>query len=800
MKIKEESFLIQEGDNFLTIESKVDESKLSKLYSLLSNIYRNPIGSIVREYVSNAIDATTEAGSENPVLVKVKENGLDLNFIVEDFGVGLSPERMHNIYFNYLSSTKESTNDLIGGFGIGSKSALAYTHTFFINTTFNKTHYKYIMSKQENGIPAGQLLHKEETDKLNGTEIVIPIKTKEELVLFKSECKKQLAYFENVYYEVSGINNSFKIYEGDTFRFNAINTPFNELHICLGNVPYTIDWTELGISVIKVPLALKFNIGELIPTPSRESIEYTINSKKLILEKIEKLKAEVASIYNKQIHLEKGIDDLKTYCEAIKQPQSINLDGHLINLNIIPGLKSKLKLPEFTGLKVKGKTVKLSSTFSYSNVINAHFSDTYSQDKYNPLTFNYSWTSLPKVITSIKRENILFIKVSKRNFSNKSDANAIIREYAKNRQVYSVHYAVTGNLEYYKTLLNLKIVPKSEWRNYIISFQNLIKNELKSNFDFYPDLYEKIKPTNDWLLQYGEKYGLKRKAKLESEITCKRFFPNRYSYDKIDIKQRLTRSKVFYCEHDRKEELEVLMSVFSLRDSDIGIKTQRNSLLRVRDTGRFKVITVAKNKLKLLKNLENFIYVDNFMEYHKKIFSEICTAIKVKKELNKIPHKVTSVFKFTIYSQDYIDALNYVNKHIKNDEINGALVRSAVKLAEREDLIDKTILEKVERLNKVVVKLPLLEYLSFYSNDNIAVSLVIQYIRSQGILINSLFTLKLTEQELFTLAEMKRLNFSKYTYNNIFDRDEAEVNIDYLDWFYFNKYQKEIDFINNEYK
>ena len=89
----------------------------------------------------------------------------------------MSVNTMRNIYFNYLDSTKEDSDEIIGGFGIGSKVALAYTHTFYIDTIYDGILYHYIFSKQANGIPAGELLYTEETTECNGTTVKVPIKS-----------------------------------------------------------------------------------------------------------------------------------------------------------------------------------------------------------------------------------------------------------------------------------------------------------------------------------------------------------------------------------------------------------------------------------------------------------------------------------------------------------------------------------------------------------------------------------------------------------------------------------------------
>ena len=168
---------------------------------MLSGLYKNIYASIIREYVSNAVDSHKEINSDEPVVVKLEwKNELNSgNIIVIDKGTGMSPEVMENIYFNYLDSTKEDTNDVHGAFGIGSKSALAYHHTFFINTVVDGIEYKYMFSKQSNGIPAGELLSQSNVDSSNGTTIIVPIKTKDDLYNFFKNAKIQLAYFPIMY-------------------------------------------------------------------------------------------------------------------------------------------------------------------------------------------------------------------------------------------------------------------------------------------------------------------------------------------------------------------------------------------------------------------------------------------------------------------------------------------------------------------------------------------------------------------------------------------------------------------------
>lgn len=101
----------------------ISKESMPFVFELVSKqLYSNPIGSIVREITSNCLDAHTEAeNTEDPVIVRFK-NDPDEGMIIEfqDFGVGISPNRIQEIYMNYFSSTKRADNSLIGGFGLTS--------------------------------------------------------------------------------------------------------------------------------------------------------------------------------------------------------------------------------------------------------------------------------------------------------------------------------------------------------------------------------------------------------------------------------------------------------------------------------------------------------------------------------------------------------------------------------------------------------------------------------------------------------------------------------------------------------
>ena len=118
-----------------------NSSELSVFFLLSSTLYKEPYRAIVRELVSNAIDASKQIGTNEPVVLHVPKTLNDINneFYVQDFGIGMSLEKVINIYGNYFASSKQNDSNSIGGFGLGGKTPFIYvkdsTDGFKLETT-----------------------------------------------------------------------------------------------------------------------------------------------------------------------------------------------------------------------------------------------------------------------------------------------------------------------------------------------------------------------------------------------------------------------------------------------------------------------------------------------------------------------------------------------------------------------------------------------------------------------------------------------------------------------------------------
>ncbi len=304
-----------------TKKMRLSANATSMVFQLFTkNIYSNPIGTVVREIASNCFDSHIEAKVDAPVLIrKFKDPQTDTLYIsFIDYGVGMSPDRVENIYGVYFESTKRIDNTQIGGFGIGGKTPLAYKrstgfgegeydNSFYVITRYEGIEYSYLIFEGAES-PEITLLHSEPTTERNGTEVRVPVLEKD-LQSFGKEMVRQLYYFENVVFEGfdddyrhgETLMNEYQIVRGKNFLFRGSEYG-DYAHVCLGRVAYPIDYNVLGLNSqdYRLPLAVRLEVGEIGVVASREQLDYSESTIKTLKKKLEKAKTEIGEMLAKQ--------------------------------------------------------------------------------------------------------------------------------------------------------------------------------------------------------------------------------------------------------------------------------------------------------------------------------------------------------------------------------------------------------------------------------------------------------------------------------------------------------------------
>jgi hypothetical protein len=297
-----------------TLKFGIDAENMGLIYKSFLN-YSNPIGSLVREIASNCFDSHEEAGISKPVIIKIVDenyvSGTPATIHFIDHGVGLSKERVENIYCKFFTSTKRDTNNLIGGFGIGAKSPLGYVDMFYVKTVYNNVQYTYIVHKGEES-PEMDLIAQETTKELNGTEVIVNIKSGDKQ-RFKREIQNQLKYFDNIQYINCGIQDYKLVREGPFIKSTSGDN--NTLDICIGKIRYPLDANVINIptNFYYVNLGLYFDIGEISVVWNRESIDYNANTIKLIQERLKEAEEYIVKKIETRLQKLNSLEDFVSF-------------------------------------------------------------------------------------------------------------------------------------------------------------------------------------------------------------------------------------------------------------------------------------------------------------------------------------------------------------------------------------------------------------------------------------------------------------------------------------------------------
>jgi len=251
----------------------------SAIIDILRNrMYSKPIQTLVQEYICNARDAMIEAGTLGKTKIKVvAPTKLATQFRVRDFGVGLSEDRVQNIFTMYGNSTKRSSNNQIGGYGLGAKSAWAYTDSFTVVSYYNGTKTTYLCHVGKDNVGSMDTLNKETTKEPNGVEVIVTVKP-EHVSEFTKACNRCLTLWDTNTYELNiGLTPvlSMNSYD-DGFMLSTTDHEYSSnvwvsnVWVSVDDILFTLDFGRS--SNVNTDTLFKCKTGDVDIAPSRETV------------------------------------------------------------------------------------------------------------------------------------------------------------------------------------------------------------------------------------------------------------------------------------------------------------------------------------------------------------------------------------------------------------------------------------------------------------------------------------------------------------------------------------------------
>lgn len=728
MKFNQDGTEVQLEGDIENNKVSIDTANIDFIVTILStNLYSNPIQSFLRETVSNGWDSHVEAGVDEPVILELGTTSEGQDYCkIQDFGVGLSPERFNNVYRNIGSSTKRSDNSQIGGFGIGRFSALAYSEMVNITSIYDGIEYSYLMYKDGNSISI-DLLHQKETNNRNGVSVQVNVKNSD-MGAFVRGIKEQLPFFENLYVDTSNLQcppnqHSMSIqYEGyiaamkqfnesvikkyNSFNVTSAGNNGRGITLLLGKVVYPLNIGTIRENYLdtlgNIPISLRFDIGELQVTPNREQVLYTDKSIELIKEKLKLAKEEIQVLIDAKT--KQDYTSLDKYVESLGNTvtiELINQDQHLVTFNITNNNSNST----LNGVSYNKKTfldnynaIMGFQFFPTSFVVNNGKLVNMEAAQYN---YKISLNNIKGDFTGYK-------------FGQKSDFNnatkAWIRDSFKNNTRFL--YPISSSKRYLRSFFK-EIRAKSKGNTYrankftfdskifkVIArycINNLVKIPVITDSSVPQSYLDKLKADMKAKRLLNAKAGIDWKENM-----------NLYTVRESDVTfYKMTTDKELISLEGLKDKYKCLV-VYDEKNSET-LRSLANMLLYHKDN-KIQFVEVAPTKMKLLSHLQNFVKLEDFMSDPKyKAIRNIATAKIIEEtfpDLGKLK-LLGNLDKISVKLNDTVERLyrfkeDYLGRFQKGSKEDVDIVKDIVELCKEKNYYNFEILGLINDSKKMI--------------------------------------------------------------------------------------------------
>lgn len=352
---------------------------------LSSNLYQNKILAVIREITCNAADAHTVAGIPPSRMDVHIPSFSEPHFTVRDYGPGLSNEDVLSLYTTYFRSTKDSNNDLIGGFGLGSKSPFSVADQFTVTSWHGGTKTTYVCYKQD-GLPRVNQVSSEQCGSITGMSVSVVAKSSD-IPAWSREASRFFNWWRDPPYFQGNATLSIQSYfHPDNIRIQSKHL-VNGLpewaifknsnvrpKVMMGLVTYDLDIqsikglpSDVSSLLDSGDMFLNMPVGSLSVSPSRETLSYDANTSAVLASKAVEIAREIiggikqelaskTSLYEARQYLYNGAAcPLNLIMWQLAKAGAIKWQGKLIERSAEIDCKLELStLPTITNIEKKG--------------------------------------------------------------------------------------------------------------------------------------------------------------------------------------------------------------------------------------------------------------------------------------------------------------------------------------------------------------------------------------------------------------------------------------------------------------
>lgn len=581
------------------------------------------------------------------------------------------------------------------------------------------------------------LLYEAPTMEGNGVKVVITVKSDDRKAFF-TKIKEQLAYFENVYFDVdirfpeiyhwqtptqNIINNDFKINRDEKYQWSELITT-EDLHICLDNVYYPIDFEKLNINRIKVPVGIRFNLTDgVYPTINREAIRYSPEAKVIILNKIKDVADDFMLLYNESISNTDELSKIFDYHSNDQRHVQLNNDNYDVK-SLLGHSRIDLKIPTLKNVtlldlkRINEKANVLLEEYTVKFRINK---DQFTQRVENAKlqtkkNMNKSVYTYTEIIPKLKREYLKSIV---------SDNTVFVRK---------TPYKLDGKWsdETYRKILTLGKHPKSEWRTRIKEFQyvqSLITDKWKHVDDIIIPQSWKDDRKKDRLRASANRKS--RRLKLEGEVSCKiaeslerKVNGKHCKFVSTAIKGTDIHKYKGLTIYDNYSEASALDSLYEI------IQTRKNNL---------RLMTFSTREMKNIENfkIHNLISYTKFMEGENKAFKRIITAYLINDLIDKYSSAFAKVSLLETISKDLYTKMKTLKSYKTNHYYTSSttIYAAMLEVANANQLFDMSIYDEYLHVKRILKKLPFINNLpkistrNYYGGNDLNDDIIIEIMR-----------------------------------------------------------------------